>query len=104
MSSMRSPAASDSSRFRRSGCNPYSARSRFIATTRSSILSVAAESDGTAIANANAIASIGRALTIGRAYNKIGLCLIALAVGDTALPLVIGANRDEDYERPTLPA
>jgi uncharacterized protein with NRDE domain len=30
------------------------------------------------------------------------MCLIALAIGMAKFPLVIAANRDEDYERPTL--
>ena len=32
------------------------------------------------------------------------MCLIALALRAGRFPLVIAANRDEDYERPTLPA
>ena len=32
------------------------------------------------------------------------MCLIALALRAARFPLVIAANRDEDYERPTLPA
>jgi uncharacterized protein with NRDE domain len=32
------------------------------------------------------------------------MCLIALAIGMAKCPLVIAANRDEDYDRPTLPA
>jgi uncharacterized protein with NRDE domain len=32
------------------------------------------------------------------------MCLIALALRADRFPLVIAANRDEDYERPTLPA
>jgi uncharacterized protein with NRDE domain len=34
----------------------------------------------------------------------MGACLIALALGGSRFPLVIAANRDEDYTRPTLPA
>ncbi|HSP13196.1 MAG TPA: NRDE family protein [Thermoanaerobaculia bacterium] len=32
------------------------------------------------------------------------MCLIALAIGVSRFPLIVAANRDEDYERPTLPA
>jgi uncharacterized protein with NRDE domain len=38
------------------------------------------------------------------AYNKMGECLIAVAVHASNFPLVVAANRDESYERPTLPA
>ena len=34
----------------------------------------------------------------------MGECLIAVALGNPRFPLVIAANRDEDYARPTLPA
>lgn len=34
----------------------------------------------------------------------MGACLIALAIRTANYPLLIAANRDEDYDRPTLPA